>query len=123
MNSRGPVKISFLLLLVTLFLAGALAESNPPGPVPKATTLVGGPMAAVPFEIEALKRNWRRRIEAMRSAGELPIIDIESSFDVSAFDPSDYARAMDQYGIALIAFSPQGRIWTESARVVVALDP
>lgn len=123
MGSGCPVKISFLLLLVALLLAGALAEADPPGPVPKAATLANGLMAAVPFEIEALKRNWRRRIEAMRSAGELPIIDIESSFDVSAFDPSDYARAMDEYGIALIAFSPQGRSWTDSARVVVALDP
>lgn len=79
-------------------------------------------MAGVPFDIEPLKRNWRRRIEAMRSSGELPIIDIESSFDPAGFNPSSYARAMDANGIALTAFSPQGQGRTEHVRVIVAID-
>ena len=51
---------------------------------PGITGVTDGPLAGVPFDIGSLKRNWRSRIEAIRSSGELPIIDIESSFDARA---------------------------------------
>ena len=111
------------LILVALAMTAAASGPNPLGPVPPVMTMADGPMAGVPFDIGSLKRNWRSRIEAIRSSGELPIIDIESSFDARAFNPAQYAKLMDDNAIALIAFSPQARGWTDDARVVVAIDP
>lgn len=110
-------------LLFALCFTVLLAQSDFPGPMPQATTLTGGPAAAVPFEMDLLKRNRRRRIEAMRSSQRLPIIDIESSFNVSNFNPSANAREMDQNGIALIAFSAQEKGWSDAARVILAIYP
>ena len=109
--------------LIALALAAATTGTNLLGPVPEVATMAGGNQATVPFEIDALKRNWRSRIEGIRASGELPVIDIESSFDPGRFNPSLYADAMDANTIALTAFSPQGRGWREDARVIVAIDP
>lgn len=111
------------LSLTALALTAGATTTNSLGPVPEIATMAGRPQASVPFEIEALKQNWRRRIEAIRSSGELPVIDIESSFDPRGLNPSLYAKAMDDNAIALTAFSPQGRGWMDDARVIVAIDP
>jgi len=121
-KNRTVIKLLLFTCIVSLLAVGA-TNSNVLGPLPKVTSMADGPLAGVPFDIGSLKRNWRSRIEAIRSSGELPIIDIESSFDVRAFNPAQYAKLMDDNAIALIAFSPQARGWTEDARVVVAIDP
>lgn len=109
--------------LIALALTAAATGTNSLGPVPEVATMAGEPQASVPFEFEALKRNWRSRIEAIKASGELPVIDIESSFNPGGFNPSLYAKAMDDNSIALTAFSAQGQGWTDAARVIVALDP
>jgi predicted TIM-barrel fold metal-dependent hydrolase len=79
---------------------------------------------AVPFDLATLKRNWRQRIGAMRAAGVMPLIDIESN-PSEEMDMQSFAREMDKEGVALIAFSglPQGRGWSDAARYAVAADP
>ncbi len=82
------------------------------------------PKAAVPFDLATLKRNWKQRIEAMRAAGIMPMIDIESNLN-EELDIQSFARRMDEEGVALIAFSgvAQGRGWSDAARHAVAADP
>jgi predicted TIM-barrel fold metal-dependent hydrolase len=115
--------------LVTLvFLAGAglpwLAVSAEFSPIPGTARMTDAPKAAVPFDLTALKRNWRQRITAMKSAGVMPIIDIESNLGEN-LDIQSFARSMDNAGVALIAFSglSQGRGWSDAARYAVAADP
>ena len=83
-KNRTVIKLLLFACIVSLLAVGA-TNSNVLGPLPQVTSMTDGPMAGVPFDIESLKRNWRSRIEAIRSSGELPIIDIESSFDARAF--------------------------------------
>ena len=80
--------------------------------------------AAVPFDLATLRKNWKQRIEAMRKAGMMPLIDIESNLDEST-DMREIARLMDEHGVALIAFSgvARGRGWSDAARYAVAADP
>ena len=70
------IKLLLCTCIVSLLAVGA-TNSNVLGPLPQVTSMADGPMAGVPFDIGSLKRNWRSRIEAIRSSGELPIIDIE----------------------------------------------
>ncbi len=80
--------------------------------------------ASVPFDLATLKRNWKQRIQAMRAAGVMPLIDIESN-PAEEMDMQLFARQMDDEGVALIAFSgsPQGRGWSDAARYAAAADP
>lgn len=93
-------------------------------PIPNVSRMTEVSKAAVPFEMATLKRNWRQRIEAMRAAGIMPIIDVESNL-AEDMDIQSFARRMDDEGVALIAFSgvPKGRGWSEAARYAVAADP
>lgn len=113
-----------LVVGATLLILGAgLAFAAGLGPLPEVRSLDAGPLAPVPLDIPALKVQWRERIAAVRGAGKLPIIDIESSFGGGKFDPARYAARMDESGIALTAFSAEAGRWDERTRILMALDP
>lgn len=86
----------------------------------------------MPFDLDHLKTVWIKRIITIKHDGELPIIDIESSFNPGGVNAEDYAEAMDDNGIALTAFSPQigkkkykkkGVLWHDGARRALGADP
>jgi len=93
-------------------------------PIPAVSHMKDAGKAAVPFDLATLKRNWKQRIEAMRAAGVMPLIDIESNPGEDV-DMRTFARQMDEQGVALIAFSgiTQGRGWSDVSRHAVAADP
>lgn len=93
-------------------------------PIPSVSRMTDSAKAAVPFDLSTLKRNWKQRIDAMRAAGVMPMIDVESTLD-EQLDLQALARQMDEQGVALIAFSglAQGRGWSDAARYAVAADP
>jgi len=111
------------LLACCLGLSGA-ATAAEFSPIPDAARLTDVAKAAVPFDLTALKANWKKRIIAMRAAGIVPIIDIESNLGDN-LDIRGFARSMDAEGVALIAFSgvPMGRGWSDAARYAVTADP
>ena len=116
------------LIRVAMLTAGLLfpwpAAAADFSPIPLVTRMTDAAKAAVPFDLTALKRNWRERIGAMRAAGVMPLIDIESTLDED-LDMRSLARQMDTEGVALIAFSgfARGRGWSDAARYAVAADP
>jgi hypothetical protein len=79
---------------------------------------------AIPFDLLALKGNWRERIAAIKAAGILPVIDIESSFNSNKLNLRQFAQAMDKAGIALIAYSHDANNtqWSDMAARVVSAD-
>ena len=101
-----------------------LAAAADFSPIPNVARMTDAAKAAVPFDLPALKKNWRQRIEAMRAAGVMPLIDIESTLSED-LDMQSLARDMDAQGVALIAFSgwARGRGWSDAARFAVAADP
>ena len=101
-------------------------------PLPKSIRIGKHQKADVPFDLDALKYLWRKRIFAIIEHGQLPIIDIESSFSPGKVNAKEYAENMDDNGIALTAFSPsvgknkydnKGKLWNDAARRAVAVDP
>ena len=116
------------LIGTLLLLAGALfsrqAAAADFSPIPGVTRMTDATKAAVPFDLATLKRNWKQRIAAMRAAGVMPLIDVESNPDED-MNMQSFARQMDSEGVALIAFSglPQKRGWSDAARYAVAADP
>ncbi|WP_085274958.1 amidohydrolase family protein [Pseudogulbenkiania subflava] len=115
--------IRTLLLLSGLFPTW-LAVADDFSPMPSVSRMTDVAKAAVPFDLDILKRNWGQRIVVMRSAGVMPIIDIESNLG-EELDLQAFAHRMDQEGVALIAFSgiARGRGWSDAARYAVAADP
>lgn len=103
-----------LLLFLSLMFAAEFAP---------AATENGKP--PLPFDIPALKTKWRARIAAVRAAGQLPIIDMESSFNTGKLDLDRLIEQMDENGVALIAYSHDaGRPeWSDGAARVVARAP
>jgi len=93
-------------------------------PIPGVSSMKDVAKAPVPFDLVTLKRNWKQRIEAMRAAGVMPLIDIESN-PSEDMDIQSFARQMDKEGVALIAFSGQQARhgWSDAARYAVAADP
>ena len=93
-------------------------------PIPGVSRMKEGAKAPVPFDLVTLKGNWKQRIEVMRAAGVMPLIDIESN-PSEDMDIQSFAREMDKEGVALIAFSgqPARRGWSDAARYAVAADP
>jgi hypothetical protein len=122
MRLKG-VRTWVVLLGVLAMMAVVRAFAGDLGPVPEATSLDGPAPGRAPFDLPALKTAWRNRIEAARATGYLPIIDIESSFGGGKFNPAEYARLMDEQGIALTAFSAEAGRWDERTRILMALDP
>jgi hypothetical protein len=119
---QSKLLASALLFLVAVFASSAGASDI--GPIPSTSRMTDVTKAAVPFDLATLRRNWKLRIEAMRAAGVVPLIDIESNL-AEDLDIQDFARQMDSEGVALIAFSgvPRGRGWSDAARYAVAADP
>jgi predicted TIM-barrel fold metal-dependent hydrolase len=111
-----------LLFCIAWFCGLACAAEF--SPIPSVSRMTDSAKAAVPFDLSTLKRNWKQRIDAMRAAGVMPMIDVESTLD-EQLDLQSLARQMDEQGVALIAFSgvAQGRGWSDAARYAVAADP
>ncbi len=86
-------------------------------PLPLAANTLGR------FDMARLKDGYRRRIETIRAAGDLPILDIESSYNPLNVDLPDFARTMDRMAVALMAFSvdqpgklvKDGQTWNDQA--------
>lgn len=97
------------LMAVVAVLSFSIVYAAEYSPVPDSASIGKHPKANVPFDLEHLKSVWRKRLSVIKDDGKLPIIDIESSFDPEGVNAKDYAKAMDDSGIALTAFSPQ--IW------------
>ena len=117
---------SIALLCSALFAVAAFPAEKNAGfaPLPAASSLRDGSLAAVPFDLETLKAGWRQRIRAVAASGRLPILDIESSFPAGRFDPARYSQDMDEQGVALTVFSAQAQgKWSESTRRLIAIDP
>ncbi len=113
-----------LATLLLLSLAG-LASGADLGPLPTDGTAHRNAPVALPFDIAALKTNWRKRIEAIKAKGVFPIIDIESSFNSDRLNIRQLAQSMDESGVALIAYShdPRDKQWSDAAVQVVHVDP
>lgn len=113
-----------LAALLLLSLAG-LASGAELGQLPADGIAYRNAPVALPFDIAALKANWRKRIQAIKAKGILPIIDIESSFNTMKLDLRSLSRSMDDEGIALVAYSSNsdGRKWSDGAARVVSADP
>ena len=58
------------------------------------------------FDMAALKAGYIARIAAIRAKGELPVFDIESSYNPARIDLDAFVRAMDRNDIAVMAASP-----------------
>lgn len=61
--------------------------------------------AAAPPDWTALKRGWRQRIEAVRDAGRLPIIDFESCYFEAYMNPAAILPVLEENGVVLSAWS------------------
>jgi hypothetical protein len=120
-NNMRPILITLLLNTLCIPWPAVAADFSP---IPAVSRMTDAAKAVVPFDLATLKLNWKKRIEAMRAAGVLPIIDIESNLGED-LDIQNFARRMDEEGVALIAFSgiAQGRGWSDAARYAVAADP
>ena len=116
-------RIRYLWFLLASF-AACVAGASEISPIPSASRMTDVSMAPVPFDLATFRKNWKQRIEAIRKAGVVPLIDIESNL-AEDLDIQGFARKMDDEGVALIAFSgvPRGRGWSNAARYAVAADP
>lgn len=121
-----------VLIAILAALNFSSAHAIEYSPTPDSIRIGKHTKADIPFDLDYLKPVWNKRILAIRKEGKLPIIDIESSFNPGDVNAEDYAKAMDDNGIALTAFSPQigkrkykkkGVLWHEGARRAVAADP
>ena len=98
------MKVLLALSIILVFTPVYAADYCP---LPESMRVTENPKADVPFDLDTLKSIWRQRIATVLKAGKLPIIDIESSFSTGKVNAADYARRMDENGIALTAFSSQ----------------
>jgi hypothetical protein len=117
-----------LLLWLFCFCFGVAQSLSP---LPKSKHLYDVKVVQA-FDLEALKPLWKERVAAIKATGELPLIDIESSFNPQKFNPIAYAKEMDKLGVALIAFSPQvekkayeehDKTWDDSPHALMQIDP
>jgi Amidohydrolase len=119
------------LTIFLIFMAAPVYAAEY-SPIPDSISIGKCGKADVPFDLAHLKSLWKKRILAIRENGQLPIIDIESSFNTGKVNAEAYAKAMDDSGIAQTAFSPQvgeksyykkGKLWHDGARRAVGTDP
>lgn len=83
------------------------------------------------FDLARLKDGYRRRIAAIRKAGDLPILDIESSYNPLNIDLPDFVKAMDRSGVAQMALSVDqpgklvndGQTWSHHAFDLIRAYP
>lgn len=73
-------RLAVLTLMLFLFWAGSSSGAEL-GPLPASDNAHIDAPKAIPFDLPALKKNWRERIAAIQAKGMLPVIDIESSFN------------------------------------------
>lgn len=118
-----------LVMFLTFF---SLLLADTISPLPSIESLKSSEKVDVPFQIETFKVLWLKRIQTMRAQGILPLTDIESSFNPGKFNLLTYAKMMDDYGVALIAFSPQigeesfdkdKKLWHDAPRQLMYADP
>jgi hypothetical protein len=121
---RSLLIVAYLLCTTFGFHAAGAAEA-PLSPLPEDGKAHRSAPVQVPFDLPSLQTKWKQRIGAVRAAGILPIIDIESSFNNKKLDLRALAQAMDENGIALIAYSedPKKKLWSDAAARIVAADP
>ena len=75
------------------------------------------------FDLDRLKNGYLRRLTAIKKAGELPVIDIESSHNPLNIDLPAFVKSMDRAAIAQKALSAdqpgklvaQGETWSHHA--------
>lgn len=101
--------------------------------IPAALALSGlnSAHAVQPFDFKAARQGYLQRIDSLRRSGELPIIDIESSYDPLEIDLSSFTKSMDRAGIALMCLSvdlpgklaSKGEIWSDHALEAFAQYP
>jgi len=117
------------IFIILIFSPIYAAEYSP---IPDSVQIGKYPKADVPFDLVYLKSLWKKRILTIKQDGKLPIIDIESSFNPGDVNAKDYAKSMDDNGLALTAFSPEagiekykekGILWHDGARRAVGADP
>ncbi len=126
--NKSAISVAVVFLSSTMLIVAATAEI---GPIPDIKDAATSPKVNVPFDINSFKSKWRDRIKTIRNSGKLPIIDIESSYDPKKLNVREFAKMMDEEGIALIAFSPQvgekgfkeGKLWTDHIRHLIGADP
>ena len=125
-----PKHLVYLFVGVAVFLKPGYAAEL--GPVPESVEVNKYEKMATPFDIPSLKSRWRKRIEEIKASGQIPIIDIESSFNPKKLDPKNLAEQMDENGVALIAMSPQvgkkefkkeGKVWSDAVLRLLNIDP
>lgn len=119
------------ILLSCFYMTVLLHAQNSISPIPKFNHIHDVKVVQA-FDIPTLKANWKSRIEVMRIEGDVPIIDVESSFNAQKFNPKEYAGLMDKLHVALIAFSPQvskkefedhAKTWDDSVHRLIEIDP
>ena len=123
--------IGVVSVIAVLFLFNS-ALSREFSPLPPSGKVGDYPKAQVPFDLAGLKTKWRSRIASIKTAGIVPIIDIESSFNPGKMDAREFAKQMDENGVALVAFSPEvgegeyrknSTVWSDASRRAVNMDP
>lgn len=129
MNARRVVLAIAALAGFVALTAGA-AEL---GPIPSQRSAKDKSISRVDvFDLDAMKKRWRSRLQAVAASGVIPIIDIESSYNPKKLNPKRFAKTMDKYGVAMVAFSPQigkkkyfkkGKVWNGNINRLIAIDP
>ena len=120
-----------ILIFVLICLLTPIARAEM-GPIPESVQVNKSPVTEAPFNILELKNRWLSRIESIRDKKQIPIIDLESSFNSKKIDPASFAENMDELGIAAMAMSAQvGRkkyfknktVWSNAAAKLISVDP
>lgn len=79
------------------------------------------------FNFSQSKQGYLNRIQTIKKSGILPIIDVESSYNPTHFDPEDFVRTMDRLGIAqscLSLDSPRGGpTWSDAGNQLAIQFP
>ncbi|TSA54051.1 MAG: hypothetical protein D4R45_04590 [Planctomycetaceae bacterium] len=99
-NTKMRMK-AFVTIFIILILSPICAAEY--SPTPDSVQIGKHSKADVPFDLVYLKSLWKKRILAIKKNGQLPIIDIESSFDAGKVNAKDYAKSMDNNDLALTA--------------------
>ena len=116
---------SFIMVFVICLHAESIS------PLPTSNSLSSFEKSPIAFDLSTLKVLWKARIDSILSKGIIPLIDVESSFNPSKFDLLDYAKIMDEEGVAMIAFSPQigdnayfkdSKLWHDSPSSLMNAD-
>jgi len=79
------------------------------------------------FNFPQSKQGYLNRIQLIKKSGMIPIIDIESSYNPTDFDPEAFVRTMDRMGVAqscLSLDSPRGgSTWSDASNQLAIKFP